>query len=217
MRAVMAGCDAVHFITFDAASGTTLQNGRDLVEVAEKAGVRRVSVLGGWEQSTLEPALRDSALAWALVAPVEFMMNALEWAPQVSGEGVVRTMADFPSAMVHEADIAAAAVAVLTEDGHHGETYYLTGPEALRPAERVARIGEALGRELRWVHLTEHEERLRLQELGYPPEYVDFMIGLAKNPPAVGQRVQDTVARLTGTPARPFAQWAREHASAFQA
>lgn len=212
----MAGCESVHFITFDAASGAPLQNGRELVELARRSGVKRVSVLGGWQESTLEPALRESDLAWTLLAPVEFMANALQWAPQVAGEGVVRTMADFPSAMVHEADIAGAAVAVLTQDGHHGQTYYLTGPEALRPADRVARISAALGREVRWVHLTEQEERAQLQAFGVPDEFIEFGVALAKNPPAIGQHVQDTVTRLTGRPGRTFAQWAQEHADAFR-
>ncbi|WP_243230215.1 SDR family oxidoreductase [Microbacterium sp. CIAB417] len=216
MRSAMEGCDAVHFITFDGAFGTTLQNGPELVELAEAAGIRRISVLGGWDESTLEPALRAASIPWAQLAPVEFMTNALEWAPEIAGTRRVRTLAAWPSAMVHPADIAAVAVVLLTEDDHDGRTYYLTGPEALTPAERASRIGDALGEEVTWVQLSEEEERERLRGYGYDEEYVEFGLELAKNPPEIGQVVQDTVTRLTGQPGRTFAQWARENAAAFR-
>lgn len=211
------GCDAVHFITFNGEFGETLTNGVELVAAAEAAGVQRVSVLGGWDESTLEPALRESDLAWALLAPVEFMSNAREWAPEVVSDRRVRTLADWPSAMVHEADIAAVAVEVLLGAPAEGQTYYLTGPQALTPAERTACIADAIGEEVTWIRLTEDEERERLRAFGYDEGYVEFGVELAKNPPEIGQVVQDTVARITGRPGRTFAQWARENAGLFRA
>jgi uncharacterized protein YbjT (DUF2867 family) len=216
-RQAAEGCDAVHFITFNGEFGETLTNGPDLVAAAEAAGVRRVSVLSGWDESTLEPALQTSGLAWALLAPVEFMSNAREWAPEIASDRRVRTLANWPSAMVHEADIAAVAVEVLLGAPAEGQTYYLTGPEALTPAERTARIAEAIGEDVTWIRLTEEEERERLRAFGYDEGYVEFGVELAKNPPAIGQSVQDTVTRLTGRPGRTFAQWARENAELFRA
>lgn len=216
VRAALEGCEAVHFITFTGDFTSTLENGAELVAAAESAGIRRVSVLGSWDESTLEPALRASSLPWAQLAPVEFMSNALEWAPEITANRRVRTLADWSSAMVHEADIAAVAVAVLTEDGHGGQTYFLTGPEALTPRERADRIGAALGEDVSWVRLTEGEERERLRSYGYDEDGVAFGIELATNPPEVGQVVQDTVTRLTGQPGRTFAQWAQENVDAFR-
>ncbi|WP_309103364.1 NAD(P)H-binding protein [Microbacterium sp.] len=213
------GCEAVHLITFTGEFGEPLTNGPELIAAAEKAGVRRASVLGGWDQSTLEPALESAHLPWALLAPVEFMANAREWAPEIVSDRRVRTLADWPSAMVHEADIAAVAVQVLLDasgDLTGGQTYQLTGPEALTPAERAARIGAALGEEVTWLQLTEDEERERLRSFGYDEDYVEFGIELAKNPPVIGQVVQDTVPRLTGRPGRTFAQWAQENVELFR-
>lgn len=216
VRRAVEGCDAVHFITFNGEFGETLANGAALVAAVEAAGVSRVSVLSGWDESTLEPALRESGLAWALLAPVEFMSNAREWAPEVVSDRRVRTLADWPSAMVHEADIAAVAVEVLLGGAADGQTYYLTGPEALTPAERTACIADALGEEVTWIRLTEEEERERLRAFGYDDGYVEFGIELAKNPPEIGQVVQDTVTRLTGRPGRTFAQWACENVEQFR-
>lgn len=60
----------------------------------------------------------------------------------------MRLFADWPSAVVHEADIAAVAAVTLTEDGHSGRTCPITGPQALTSAERTRLIGEAIGRDL---------------------------------------------------------------------
>ncbi|GAA1660008.1 NAD(P)H-binding protein [Glycomyces endophyticus] len=217
LRPAFAGATAAHLITFGGDDGADLSNGRELVALAAESGVERVSVLSGWAPTSVESALRASAIGWTLLAPVEFMSGALEWAPEVEDSGTVSTLATFASAVVHEADIAAVAATALTEDGHAGRTYHLTGPEALTPKERVRLLAEALGRDITYVHLTEDQERERLRGLGYPQDYVEFGIQLATNPPAQAGDVHDTVQAVTKHPARTFAQWAAEHADRFRA
>lgn len=95
-RQAVESCVAVHLITFNGEFGETLTNGTELVAAAEAAGVQRVSVLSGWDESTVEPALRESDLDWALLAPVESMSNAREWALEIVSERRVRTLADWP-------------------------------------------------------------------------------------------------------------------------
>ena len=68
----------------------------------------------------------------------EFMSNTLTWIEPVRTEGVVREPYDFPSALVHEADIGAVAAVALLDDGHSGRAYNLTGPESLTTRERLA-------------------------------------------------------------------------------
>ncbi|MEU6247881.1 NAD(P)H-binding protein [Glycomyces sp. NPDC047010] len=216
LRPAFAGAAAAHLITFGGDDGEDLSNGAGIVALAAESGVRRVSVLSGWAPTSVERALRASGIGWTLLAPVEFMSGALEWAPQVRAEGTVSTLATFASAVVHEADIAAVAATALTEDGHAGRTYHLTGPESLTPQERVRLLGEALGRDVAYVHLTEGQERERLRGLGYPEDYVEFGIQLAVNPPAQAGDVHDTVEAVTKRPARTFAQWAAEHADRFR-
>lgn len=210
------GVTAAHLITFGGDDGEPLATGPQLVELATRAGVRRVTVLGGWDESSVEQALRTSDLAWTLLAPVEFMSGALEWADTVREHGAVRLLADWPSAVVHEADIAAVAATALTADGHGGQTYWLTGPQALTPAERTRLIGEAIGTEVAFEQLTEVQERERLRSYGYPEEHIEFGIQLATSPPPQAGVVHPTVERVTGRPARTFAEWAAEHADAFR-
>jgi uncharacterized protein YbjT (DUF2867 family) len=217
LGAAFDGATAAHLITFGGDDGAELENGEAIADLAARSGVRRVSVLSGWAPTSVERALRASAIGWTLVAPVEFMSGALEWAPEVCEHGTVSTLAAFPSAVVHEADIAAVAAAALTEDGHAGLTRHVTGPEALTPEQRTRLLAAATGRDLAYVPLTADQERERLRALGYPEDYVEFGVRLATNPPSVAGDVTDTVESVTGRPARTFAQWAEEHADRFRA
>ncbi|MFC4587892.1 NmrA family NAD(P)-binding protein [Sphaerisporangium corydalis] len=215
---VFDGVTAAHLITFGGKDFGALRNGQEIVDLAVKAGVRRVTVLGGWDEGTLEPAVRAGALDWTFVQPTEFMSNALHWAEGVRAEGVVREpFGDATTAMVHEADIAAVAATALVRDGHAGRTYGLTGPERLTTRDKVRIIGEAIGREVRFVELTEAQARARMAAQGMPPELIDFLIGVFGDVPVEPNTVNSTIEEVTGRPARSFAQWAAENAAAFRA
>ncbi|GAA4723933.1 Uncharacterized conserved protein YbjT, contains NAD(P)-binding and DUF2867 domains [Promicromonospora umidemergens] len=210
------GVDAIHFITFGGDDFADLANGADLIDLAEQNGVRRATVLGGWSATSVETELRRSRIDWTLLQPVEFMANTLEWADELTTRGTLSALATYPSAMIHEADIAAASAHALTERGHAGRTYALTGPEALTPRERIRILAEETGRDLTFVQLTPEQERARLRGYGYDDDYVEFGIQLATSPPATAGRVLPTVPEITGRPGRTFAQWAQEHAARFR-
>jgi uncharacterized protein YbjT (DUF2867 family) len=209
------GVDAIHLITFG--GDDDLTNGPEIIDLAARHGITRATVLGGWSPTSVESALESSAIRWTLLQPAEFMCNALEWADEIRSQGTVSMLATFPSAMVHEGDIAAVAATALTHGGHEGRSYPITGPEALTPAERTRIIAGATGQEIAFVQLlSEDAERARLRGYGYDEDYVEFGIQLATNPPEAGGVVLSTVEDVTGTPARTFAQWAREHAERFR-
>ncbi len=211
------GVTGLHLITFGGDDYATLQTGPEIVELAMKAGVRRVTVLGGGGMGPVEQAVEDSDLEWTHLQPVEFMANTLHWAESIRAEGVVReAFGGRLSAMIHEADIGAVAATVLSEEGHAGKTYTLTGPEALTPPQMVHTIGAAIGRDLQFVELTEAQARARWRASGYPDEAIEFFVFVQRDTPPVGYTVVPTVERVTGRPARTFAQWAAEHAGAFR-
>ncbi|MBT3164893.1 NmrA family NAD(P)-binding protein [Streptomyces sp. Vc74B-19] len=214
---VFDGVTAAHLIGCDGADHSPLANAGEIVGLARAAGVRRVTVLrGDVAKSPLEPAVEAGGLEWTYLAPVEFMSNALEWADSVRSEGVVReAFAGARSAVVHEADVAAVAAMALTTDGHAGQEYWLTGPEALTPPEQVRVIGEVIGREVRHVELSRDEAVARWRAQGYQEEDIAFFLAMRTDPPEAGRTVLPTVEKVTGTPARTFARWVRENAAAF--
>ncbi|MEV6866564.1 NAD(P)H-binding protein [Streptosporangium subroseum] len=212
------GVTGVHLITFGGDDYGPLRNGQEIVELVVKAGVRRVTVLGGWDEGTLEPAVRAGSLDWTFLQPTEFMSNALQWAETIRADGVVREpFGDAVTAMVHEADIAAVAASALVEEGHAGRTYGLTGPERLSTRDKVRIIGEAIGREVPFVELTEEQAREKMAAEGQPEEMIEFLINVFGNVPEEPNIVNSNVEKVTGRPARTFAQWAAEHADTFRA
>src|SRR5687768_17365163 len=134
IAAALEGVTGLHLINFDGtgAGSSPLETGRQILALAKQAGVKRVTVLLGGEVGSFEQAVQESGLDWTFLQPVEFMANYLGRAELIHSEGIVRQpFAHRRSAMVHEADIAAVAVTALSEVGHGGQTYTITGPEAL--------------------------------------------------------------------------------------
>lgn len=213
------GVTAAHLISFGGDDHAPLTNGEEILALARKAGVRRVTVLkGDLDKTDLDAAVEASGLEHTYLAPVEFMSNTLEWADQIREEGVVRDgFADMRSAVVHDADIASVAATALTTDGHAGRTYWLTGPEALTAPEKVAVLAEVLGRDIRFVELSRDQVVDRWRGQGFSAEDVEFFLMMRTNPPAAGCTPLPTVEEVTGRPARTYAQWVRENAGAFRA
>lgn len=109
----------------------------------------------------------------------------------------------------------AVAAAALTTDGHAGQEYWLTGPEALTPPEKVRVIASVLGHDVRYVELTRDEIVEQWRGQGYSAEDIEFFVMMRTNPPEAGYTVLPTVENLTGKPTRTFAQWVRENAAVF--
>ncbi|KZB79770.1 NAD(P)H-binding protein [Amycolatopsis regifaucium] len=189
--------------------------GTELVNRAVDAGVRRMTMVWGGYVGPTEQAMAESGVEWTRLEPQEFMSNTLTWIDAIRSDGVVREPYDFPSALVHEADIAAVAVTALLEDGHSGQAYDLTGPEVLTPRQRVAVLAKTLGRDITFAELPHEAAIDRLMATGVSREDAEYVIGWYADPPAEASTVVGTVEKVTGRPARTFAQWVTEHADRF--
>jgi uncharacterized protein YbjT (DUF2867 family) len=218
LAGAMEGVEGLHLINFSGDDYGLLQTGRAIVAMAERAGVRRVTVLLGPEKGELEQAVEESSLAWAFLQPVEFMSGGLDFAEAIRAGGTVPVpFANRRSAMVHDADIASVAATALTEEGHGGKTYTITGGEVLTPRDMIRTIGEAVGREIAVEELDEAQAREAWRAAGMPDEIIEFMVWAYGNTPEIGYTVVPTVQRVTGRPPRTFRQWAEENAERFRA
>ena len=162
-----------------------------------------------------EAAVRESGLPWTFLQPSSFMSNTFQWVSQLRASDVVR--APFPRvrvAMIDPYDIAAVAATVLSSQGHAGQSYRLTGPESLLPADRVHILAKVLGRELRFEGQSDAEARAEMNST-MPAEYVDAFLSFFAEGKLDESHVLPTVQEVTGRPPRTFEQWARAHADAF--
>ena len=163
-----------------------------------------------------EAAVRESGLDWTFLQPRTFMTNTLQWAPQIRAGDIVRApFGGVRVATIDPADIGAVAAAALTGEGHAGKAYPLTGPESLLPGERVAVLGEVLGRDLRFEAQSDEEARADMGK-AMPPEYVDAFMAFFAEGTLDESEVLPTVEEVTGRPPRSFREWATEHAAAFR-
>ncbi|MCP3804887.1 NmrA family NAD(P)-binding protein [Allokutzneria sp. A3M-2-11 16] len=205
------GVDRLHIT----ATAGLAEVGPALVRRAVDAGVRRITVLWGGFVGPTEQAVADSGVEWTRLEAQEFMSNTLTWAESIRAEGVVREPYDKPSALVHEADIAAVAAVALLEEGHSGRAYNLTGPEALTLRERISLLSKAIGRDIAFVPITHEQAVERLMATGVSRADADYVIGWHANPPAEATTVDPTVQHVLGRPAKTFAQWLTNHTNRF--
>jgi uncharacterized protein YbjT (DUF2867 family) len=165
----------------------------------------------------IEELLRRSGVEWTFLRAGGFAANTLGWADQIRRDGVVRwPYGAAARSLIHERDIATVAVQALTETGHAGAKYVLTGPQVLTQTEQVRIIGEVIGRPVRWTDLPPDEARRQLLADGWPPAFADhaleYWAGLETEP----EPVTTTVAEITGGPALTFREWATDHAADFR-
>ncbi|MFF4816885.1 NAD(P)H-binding protein [Kitasatospora sp. NPDC001309] len=164
----------------------------------------------------IERLIRHSGTAWTFVRAIDFAGNALGWADQVR-TGVVRwPYGRARRSLVHERDIADVAVRALTEDGHDGRKYLVTGPESLAHAALVGIIGEELGTEVRWEELAPEVAREQLTAAWGNAAFVESRLRAWESFTREPERVTDTVEQVLGRPARSFRSWVREHADDFR-
>jgi uncharacterized protein YbjT (DUF2867 family) len=181
--------------------------GRIVYLSAEAAGHRPDSFWAAIEQA-VEPSLPE----WTFLRPTGFAANTLMWADQIRESGTVRwPYGQAARSLIHERDIAEVGVRALTEDGHAGARYVLTGPEAITQVEQVRAIGEALGRDLRWEELSREDAETELAGQ-VPDTALDTWASFVDDP----EVVTSTVEEVTGKAARPYAEWARDHADDFR-
>jgi uncharacterized protein YbjT (DUF2867 family) len=177
-----------------------------------------VPAMGRWHRER-EELLHASGIPFTILRPGGFMSNVLEWLPTIHTEGfVIDPIGPGRAAPIDPADIAAVAAVVLTEDGHEGKTYTLTGDETFTIAEQVHTISETLGRPIEIRPATTPDEIVSSRyPNGAPPALAAAVLEAATvmRADTTGFRT-DTVSSLLGRRPRTFAAWCTRHATALQ-
>ena len=218
------GVDSVFLLWPFPTVGSVRELGPRLIDTLA-AHVRRVVYLsatpaaeppGGFWRA-VEVLIEASGLEWTHLRPTGFAKNTRIWADQIRVGDVVRW--PYPGAarsLIHERDIAAVAVHALIGDELIGTVPVISGPEAITQADQIAAIGTAIGRELRYEDMPHDEAVARLVAMFGDADFarsaVDTWAGFVTEP----EVVTSTVAEVTGNPARPFRDWAAEHADDFR-
>ena len=156
--------------------------------------------------------MQDSAADLTILRCSMFSQNFSEYwlrDPVVSGE-VVLPVGNVGEPFVDADDIADVAVAALTEDGHVGQLYELTGPRLLTMAEAVEEIAKAVGRDIRYLQVSANQYASALAEAKVPPEFV-WLVNYIFTTVLDGRNahLSDGVQRVLGRQPRDFTDYAR--------
>jgi uncharacterized protein YbjT (DUF2867 family) len=200
-----------------------------LIGAAKVAGVRHVVMstgigaardsplqIGRWHGEN-QTQLEESGMAWTFVQPGFFMQNMLMYAESIRDKGEFdMPLADGKVSWIDARDIAAVAAKALTEPGHENRTYPVTGPQALSAAELATILTDIAGYPVRYVAITLGKAKAAMMAAGVPETLANAMNELYALAPAGHLAgVLDTVAKVTGRPARTFRQFAQEHSAFF--
>ena len=192
---------------------------RRFADTAVHLGVRRLVLLSGRNEpdaAASERGVRESGAEWTVMRSTWFAQDFSEHflLPYVLSGVIALPAGDVPEPFVDVADVADVAVAALTEPGHAGKTYELTGPRSLTFADAATEISKASGREVRYQPVSREASVALLIDAGMPEQeavdatnlFVTVLDGRNAQP-------TDDVRRVLGRDGRDFAAFACEAAA----
>ncbi|PYC80193.1 NAD(P)-dependent oxidoreductase [Streptomyces tateyamensis] len=213
---LFAAGDKVLLISGNAVGGDRVDQHRVVIEAAAKAGVALLAYTSA--PGSLTAALADdhrateqvllaSGLPYVLLRNGWYHENYTEHlAPVLAHGAVVGAAGEGRISSAARADYAAAAVAVLTGEGHQGRTYELGGDQAWSLPEYAAELSRQTGREIGYRNVTVAELAAVLAGAGLPEHVAAILAGVDASVQQ-GELVVagGELARLIGRPTTPLA------------
>ncbi|MFI6484958.1 NmrA family NAD(P)-binding protein [Nonomuraea sp. NPDC050663] len=213
-----AALDGVHaaYVTYypDLAFPGAADAIRALTHKAKAAGVRRLVLLSGRgedEAAVSERTVLESGLEATVVSCSFFNQNFSEgaFADMVAGGVLALPAGERSEPFVDAEDIADVVVAALTEDGHAGRIYELTGPRLLTFHDVAAEISKASGKPVAYHPMQAGEYVEMLMQYGLPREEAEPLTDLFVHVlDGRNERLTDGVKRALGREPRDFSEYA---------
>lgn len=224
--AAFAGVDRLFLMRPPAISNVN-RDIRPVIDFAARAGVGQVVFLSliGAERNPLLPHARierllaGSGMPWTTLRCGFFMQN-LDTTHRddiVEHDDLFVPAGGGCTAFIDARDIGNAAARVLTEPGHAGAAYALTGSESLTYGEVAAIMSQELGRPITYSRPTLPAFARRMRRRGHPWQYVAVMSGVYLTTRlGMAAAVYPDAAALLGRPTITMRQYVRDYAASFQ-
>ncbi|WP_328617038.1 NmrA family NAD(P)-binding protein [Amycolatopsis sp. NBC_00355] len=227
VRAALDGVSRVFLL--GAMSPEQVRNESNVVEAAISAGVEHIVKQSLWradEELTpiarlhrpVERLLEESAVDWTFLRANFYMQTfSRNWADSIRSANIFSSpLIRGPIAFVDVADVAAVALRALTEDGHAGKAYALTGPEALTYDQTASVLSDVLGRVITYQGMTNEQALSVLPQFGVPVFEAEALVGVCNFYLDEGaETVTTTVAEITGRPPTSFREFAEANRDLF--
>lgn len=227
LSAALAGVSSAYLVTPSSVDAEAQQI--RFAERAAAAGVKHLVKLSQFAadegspvrflryHARVERRIRELGMAYTFIRPNLFFQGLLGFAGLIAKTGrFFAPIGDARVSAVDVRDIAAVAALALTEPGHEGQTYTVTGPAAITHAEMARAIGEATKREVVFVDVPPEQFAAALTQLGMPSWQLEGLLeDYAHYRRGEAEEVSNVVSALTGAEARSFSGFAEDYAEAF--
>ena len=189
------------------------------VDTAQRQGVGRLVFLSGrgeTEAQECERIVLDSDIESTIVRSAWFNQNFSEgeFIDMVLGGALALPAGSVSEPFVDLDDLADVAVAALTEDGHAGEIYEVTGPRLLTFEDVASELTQAVGRDIAYQEISRDAFVAAIAESGAPEEFVqamDYLFSVVMD--GRNSYISDGVTRALGRPPKDFTDFASEVAT----
>ena len=227
IAAALDGAERAYLVT--PSSERAEEQQRRFADLAATAGVRHLVVLSQLAadehspvrflryHAAVEQHVRDLGIPFTFLRPNLFFQGLLAFAGPIAAEGrFYAPIGDATVSAVDVRDIAAVAAVTLTEPGHEGAIYTLTGPAAVTHAQIATALTDALGREVTFTDVPPDAFADSLRGI-LPPWQVDGLLeDYAHYRRGEAAAVSPAVTEITGRPPTDVWQFARDYAPAFK-
>jgi uncharacterized protein YbjT (DUF2867 family) len=198
-------------------------------ELAARAGVLQIVLLSQYASAedspvcflryhaAVERRIRELGVGYTFLRPNLFMQGLLGFASTIASDGAFFAPIGVTRvSMVDVRDIADVAAAALTEPGHLGQTYDITGPEAVTHGDVAAALSRALGRSVIFSDVPPEAFGEVMSNLGMPSWQVDGLLEDYEHyRRGEAAAVSPAVREVTGHAPRDINAFARDYAPAF--
>jgi uncharacterized protein YbjT (DUF2867 family) len=170
------------------------------------------------QHAEIEDKLVSSGLPYTFLRPQSFMQNTLMAAPTVASQGrIFQPMKDGRLGMIDARDIGEVAAKILTDDGHEGKIYTLTGPAAISFYDVAEALSEVLDKEVGYVSIPPERAKEAMLSRGIPEWVADALNEYAKaHSEGYSDWTTDHFERLTGHPATSYEEFASDFKRVFR-
>ncbi len=168
------------------------------------------------QHAEIDESVMASGLPYNLLQPHFFMQNTMMAAQTVASDGAVYIpFEEGKVGMIDVRDIVDVAVKVLTEDGHEGRSYNLTGPASISFGDVAAALSKALGKQVNYVNVPLEAAREGMIGMGMSEWFADAMVGVFQTLRRYGDFTTPDVEKVTGNAPRSYETFARDFVEVF--
>jgi len=171
---------------------------------------------GEEEAQRCERIIQESGVDWTVVRASWFNQNFNEgsFVDLVQQGTIALPAGGTPEPFVDADDIADVVVAALTQDGHAGRIYEVTGPRLMTFVDVASELSKATGREIRFVDISHEDFIAGLKQVGVPGDYIELLSYLFRTVlDGRNASVADGVERAIGRAPKDFGAFASEAAA----